>query len=179
VLAPLAVGGLLVAGYHTWVYGAPWRTGYGIGLALAAKTANPDKAGLFSYRFDSLSSHVRLYLLRPETLALLALAAIGVVAAVRGRSAGAKVVAAVLVAAVVVVLGYYGGRNTWGVGIFEANASFLRYLLPVLAFAALAVGVLGGEWVDKRLGSTTGRRLIIAVALAGGVAAIVRGVMQL
>jgi uncharacterized protein len=49
----------------------------------------------------------------------------------------------------------------------------------VVGFVALAVGVLGGEWVDKRLGSTTGRRVIIVVALAGGVAAIVRGVMQL
>jgi hypothetical protein len=141
VVAPLGLGAALLGGYHTWVYGAPWRTGYGIGLELAAKTAKPDKAGLFSYRFESLSSHVRHYLLRPETLALLVLGAVGLVAAVRGRRIGPKVVAAVLVAAGVVVLGYYGGRNTWGVGNFEANASFLRYLLPVVAMVAVLVGV--------------------------------------
>jgi hypothetical protein len=150
VVAPLGLGAALLAGYHTWVYGAPWRTGYGIGLELAAKTAKPDKAGLFSYRFESLSSHVRHYLLRPETLALLVLAAVGLVAAVRGRRIGPKVVAAVLVTAGVVVLGYYSGRNTWGVGNFEANASFLRYLLPVTAMAAVLVGVglvsLRGRW---------------------------------
>jgi 4-amino-4-deoxy-L-arabinose transferase-like glycosyltransferase len=150
LLAPLAVGALLLGGYHTWVYGAPWRTGYGIGSALAARTANPDKAGLFSYRFESLSSHVRLYLLRPETLALLVLGGVGVVAAVRGRRAGPKVVAAVLAAGAVTVLGYYAGRNTWGVVSFQANASFLRYLLPVVAMTAVLVGVgvsaLRGRW---------------------------------
>lgn len=167
VLAPLAVGGLLLAGYHTWVYGAPWRTGYGIGLALAAKTANPDKAGLFSYRLDSLSSHVRLYLLRPETLVVLALGAVGVVTALRGRRAGPKVVTAVLVAGAVVALGYYGGRNTWGVGHFEANASFLRYLLPVLAMVAVLVGVaLAGLRGRVRLAAAA--LLVVAGVLAAG-----------
>jgi hypothetical protein len=60
------------------------------------------------------------------------------------------VVAAVLAAGALVVLGYYGGRNTWGVGTFQANASFLRYLLPVLAMVAVLVGVglasLRGPW---------------------------------
>ena len=48
------------------------------------------------------------------------------------------------------MLGYYGGRNTWGVVSFEANASFLRYFLPATAMAALLVGVgvvaLRGWW---------------------------------
>ena len=177
VVAPLAAGALLLGGYHTWVYGAPWRTGYGIGLALAAKTANPDKAGLFSYRFDSLSSHVRHYLLRPETLAFLVLAGLGFVAAVRGRRIGPKVVAVVLVAAGVVVLGYYGGRNTWGVGTFEANASFLRYLLPATAMAAVLVGVgiasLRGRWQWA-----AGAALVVASLVAAGTSARASGGLE-
>ncbi len=167
LLAPLAAGAVLLAGYHTWVYGAPWRTGYGIGLALAARTANPDKAGLFSYRVDALSSHVRLYLLRPETLALLALGAVGFVRAVRGRRTGPKVVAAVLVAGAVVVLGYYGGRNTWGVGRFEANASFLRYLLPVLAMVAVLVGVAVAG-LRGRARVAAGAVLVVVAVVAAG-----------
>jgi uncharacterized membrane protein YfcA len=45
--------------------------------------------------------------------------------------------------------------------------------------AALALGVIAGEWLDKRIGPKSGRRLIIVVALAGGIAAVVRGVLTM
>jgi hypothetical protein len=139
LLPGLGALGLLVAGYHTWLYGSPLKTGYGIGLELAAQTANPDDAGLLSFRGEALEQHLRAYLLRPEILLVLGLGAAGAIAAVRRR---AWEVALPPAAGLVVLLGYYAGRMTWGVERFEANASFLRYLLPVLAFAALAVGVL-------------------------------------
>ncbi|GAB3386995.1 sulfite exporter TauE/SafE family protein [Amycolatopsis echigonensis] len=41
----------------------------------------------------------------------------------------------------------------------------------------LVVGALAGEWLDRRIDAATGRRLIIVVALAGGIAAVVRGVL--
>nr|WP_281377643.1 sulfite exporter TauE/SafE family protein [Saccharopolyspora hordei] len=47
------------------------------------------------------------------------------------------------------------------------------------AGAALLVGALAGEWLDKRIAARTGRRLIIVVALLGGAAAVVRGLLML
>lgn len=47
----------------------------------------------------------------------------------------------------------------------------------VFSIGALLAGALAGEWLDRRIDARTGRRLIIFVALAGGVAAVVRGVL--
>jgi hypothetical protein len=153
---------LLVAGYHTWLYGSPVRTGYGIGLDLAAQTANPDDAGLLSFRVEALENHVRSYLLRPEVLVLLGLGMAGVVATVRRR---AWWVALTPAAGLSVLLCYYAGRMTWGVEHFEANASFLRYLLPVLAFVALSVGVLVARLPRGAAGG------VVAVLVVAGVLA--------
>lgn len=45
--------------------------------------------------------------------------------------------------------------------------------------AALVIGAIAGEWLDKRIAAKTGRRLIIGVALIGGAAAVVRGVLTM
>ncbi|GAB3576626.1 sulfite exporter TauE/SafE family protein [Amycolatopsis endophytica] len=57
--------------------------------------------------------------------------------------------------------------------------------LPVLApgewalcSGALLVGVVAGELVNRRLTPEAGRRFIIAVALAGGAAAVIRGAVE-
>lgn len=42
--------------------------------------------------------------------------------------------------------------------------------------AALAIGAIAGERLDKRITAKTGRHLIIGVALLGGAAAIIRGI---
>ena len=58
----------------------------------------------------------------------------------------------------------------------------LPSLLPgvwVLCGAALVTGLLAGELVGGRLGADRGRQIVIAVALAGGIAAVVRGVAEL
>jgi hypothetical protein len=163
LLPGLGALALFVAGYHTWLYGSPLKTGYGIGLELAVRTANPDDAGLLSFRGEALEQHVRTYLLRPEILLLLGLGVAGAVAAVRRR---AWEVALPPAAGLVVLFGYYAGRMTWGVERFEANASFLRYLLPVLAFAALAVGVLVARLPGR------GRVAVLAVVAVAGVLAV-------
>ena len=49
----------------------------------------------------------------------------------------------------------------------------------VVCAAALVVGAVGGEWLDRRLGPTAGRRLIIVVALAGALAVVARGLASL
>jgi uncharacterized protein len=41
--------------------------------------------------------------------------------------------------------------------------------------AALVIGLVAGELVGGRLGAARGRQVVIAVALAGGIAAVVRG----
>jgi hypothetical protein len=69
-------------------------------------------------------------------------------------------------AGAVVVLGYYAGRNTWGVGSFEANASFLRYLLPVLALVAVLVGV-GVADLGRRGRLVAGAALLVVAEAAG------------
>jgi uncharacterized membrane protein YfcA len=48
-----------------------------------------------------------------------------------------------------------------------------------VSIGALAAGVLAGEWLDRRLGAAAGRRLIFVVALTGGIATVVRGVVLL
>jgi uncharacterized protein len=45
--------------------------------------------------------------------------------------------------------------------------------------AALSTGLLAGELLGGRLGAARGRQVVIALALAGGVAAVVRGVAVL
>jgi hypothetical protein len=49
----------------------------------------------------------------------------------------------------------------------------------LLCAAALGAGLLAGELVGRRLGAARGRRLVLAVALAGGCAAVARGVADL
>jgi uncharacterized membrane protein YfcA len=49
----------------------------------------------------------------------------------------------------------------------------------VVCAAALVAGAVGGEWLDRRIGPTTGRRLIIVVALAGALAVVARGFASL
>jgi len=165
-LPGLAVLGLAVAAYHAWLYGSPVRTGYGIGLELAARTANPDQAGLLSFRTSALWSHVRLYLLRPEVVVLLVLGGAGLVRAALDRARPVpRWLVLVPLAGVALVLGYYAGRTTWGVQRFEANASFLRYLLPVLALLAVYVGVLVARG-GRRLRLGVGVALVVVAALA-------------
>ena len=49
----------------------------------------------------------------------------------------------------------------------------------VVCAAALVAGAVGGEWLDRRIGPTAGRRLIIVVALAGALAVLARGFASL
>lgn len=68
------------------------------------------------------------------------------------------------------------------VNLASLAAKGLPALPPVTwgaAGGALLAGVLVGQRVHQRLGTGTGRRLIVAVAVAGGVAALVRGVLAL
>lgn len=53
----------------------------------------------------------------------------------------------------------------------------ITWLEWTCSVVALVVGAVIGEWLDKRIDSDTGRRLIILVALAGGCGAVVRGVL--
>ena len=66
------------------------------------------------------------------------------------------------------------------VNLASLAAKGLPALPPVtwaVSAAALLAGVAAGERVHQRLGTGTGRRLIVAVAVAGGAAAVVRGVL--
>jgi hypothetical protein len=49
----------------------------------------------------------------------------------------------------------------------------------VVSLAALVAGLGAGELLSRRLGAARGLQLVIAVALAGGVAAVVRGLLAI
>ncbi len=54
-----------------------------------------------------------------------------------------------------------------------------RGIAGVFVIIALVAGLGAGEVVSRRLGAARGLQLVIAVALAGGVATVVRGLAEL
>ncbi len=90
----------------------------------------------------------------------------------------------------------YAMSRSWPLPVFipTAQATLLAVNLASLAgkgppalppavwlvcAAALATGLLAGELVGRHVGADRGRRLVLALALAGGVAAVARGVAEL
>ena len=69
-----------------------------------------------------------------------------------------------------------------GVNLASLAGKGLPSLPPavwLVCAAALATGLLAGELVGRRVGADRGRRLVLAVALAAGCAAVPRGVAEL
>ncbi|MEV0081956.1 hypothetical protein [Saccharopolyspora sp. NPDC050642] len=65
------------------------------------------------------------------------------------------------------------------VSLFSRGIPPVPWLGWVYSGVALVAGAIAGEWLDERIAAETGRRLIAVVALIGGAAAVVRGVLAL
>jgi len=79
-------------------------------------------------------------------------------------------------------LSEYAGKVALVVNVASLAGKGLPSLGPTVWVAsgiALAAGLGAGELVSRRLGAARGLQLVIAVALAGGIATVVRGLAEL
>jgi hypothetical protein len=140
--AVMVVGLVPVLAYHDWIYGGPLKTGYGIADEVFKERVRFEGRGLTTVNFGRIADHVRYYLLRPEIAALLIVAAVAVVVAIRRTRGPLRTLAIAVPLISLPLIVYHGGQGLYGSVGFVTNSSFLRYLLPVFALWALFVGWL-------------------------------------
>jgi len=127
-------GGFLIAllpglGYYAWLNGSPFDTGY----ALAARTLRVPGGHFFailSLDPSMLIQHLQRYVTHTEVCVLLAGAFL---ASRHAGSSPARRLAGGLMLGAVPYLVFLGSRPLYGVDRFTLGASFLRYMLPVVA----------------------------------------------
>lgn len=141
--AGLVAALLPVLVYHTWMYGGPTKTGYGLADKVFKERVRFEGRGLTTINFGRVADHLRYYLARPEIAALWLLAITAIVVVFVRRERGSLrtfALATPLVSLPLVV--YHGGQGLWGSVGFTTNSSYLRYLLPVFALWCLLAGWL-------------------------------------
>jgi hypothetical protein len=164
----IALGGalpvLFVAGYHTHVFGAPWRTGYSFETQpefVAGHSAGlmgirlPRLEGLFGLTF---SLRRGLFYISPVALAGLIFVVVRV-SRKRDWALGAGL--SVLAALLAMNAGYY---MWWG-----GAAAGPRHLIPGMAFAAAGVAflpTLGRPWLGRVIGVLAAVSVLNALAIA-------------
>jgi hypothetical protein len=134
--------GIVILLFNWYAYGHPLTTGFHLGAALLAESANFTKESFLKVRPEVAVEYVQTY----GTVHALAIpVAIGVITAlVTGwRERGAGRLLSLLVLTIFGFLAiYYGMQDAWGFGDAYVNASLLRYLLPGLTLL-VGVGVYG------------------------------------
>lgn len=159
-----------VLAYHDWMYGGPFKTGYGLADKVFKERVRFEGRGLTTLNFGRIADHLRYYLVRPEIAALWIGAIVVVVIVIRSQPRGPLRTLAIATPLVSVPLvAYHGGQGLYGSVGFVTNSSFLRYLLPLFAFWTLLVG-----WqldrIARRPSPVWRDRAIAAIALVSGVA---------
>lgn len=154
--AGLFVGLVPILLYHDWVYGSPFTTGYAIGDRVFQGEIGLEAGSLLSFDSGNLANHVWFYLATPPTIALAALAFVGV----RGRWERPEIRALAVAFGVIFIalFAFHGGQGTWGSHAFVVNASLLRYLLIVFVL----LSVFGGLALDR----LSAERLAIVLPVA-------------
>jgi hypothetical protein len=170
---------LAIALYHTWLYGGPLANGYSLdgvdsGSVILSAAAGQTQA--------VLGWHFRVYLLTFETGVPLAIGIAGLAIAVRRwRSASGAVAAGLLVGLAIYSI-IIGATPLWGTDFYVVNASFLRYMAPVLAvasaFAALVFTRFSGNAKFVLVGSIVAVSIFASVFYNGGLVARANGMKE-
>lgn len=163
---------LPVLGYNALVNGAPLLSGYGLGERFFDAHFEGHTAGLLDLRWAQLLRNVRLYLLRPEAVAVLLLAA----AALRRPGLRAhpalRPLGLAFAAGSFAYLTFMGARPLFGLDVFRVNASFLRYALPVWCVAAVLAAAAA---VSARRARRTMLLVAVLACAVPGLVATARG----
>lgn len=129
------VGLAPVLAFNTFVYGGPTNTGYSeFATVLEAIGWTAPALGFSSSAFGS---NLRTYLVRPEIVPIVMLAALSGPAL---RDIGVRVRwvhGAALAAGYAILVLVTGSATLWGTNRFRTNASFLRYSAPVFVLLVI------------------------------------------
>lgn len=151
--AAVALSPVLI--FNSYVYGAPTATGYTEFATVL--DAIGWSAPALGFDVQSFWSNLSTYLLRPELIPVLLMAAWSA-PVVRKRQWGVRPIhLAVLAVGYLLLVSVTGAATLWGTNQFRTNASFLRYMAPVYALAI----VLAFVTLDEL--SRTRHRLAFAI----------------
>jgi hypothetical protein len=141
IVTPFAA---VVLGFNHAVYGSATDTGYGLVNRVLRQTLNPPSRGVLGISDRALFRHLFFYIFQlPLVLGVPLLGAVvGTPRAVRTNRSLRPALVAILAASVLSV-GYHAGLDTFGSVSAAVNASFVRYMLPIvgvwMTFVAFAV----------------------------------------
>lgn len=127
-LAPFAAA---ILGFNAFAYGDPFTTGYHVRRDIT-RAAMPGTGALIPTDGIAARNHLWFYAIRnPVVLVPALLGLLSAFALLRRRAQ--RAVLWPLLLATVVYFAYHLGLGTWGSASPAMNASFIRYILPVLA----------------------------------------------
>lgn len=127
----------VVLAFNAYVYGDPLTTGFHLGAEIVDQTVNYSKESFFKRRPDVLARYLRTYALLPNISVPVVLSLLATLAGARRYRGAARALAVLAIANFMLLLGYYGQQDAWGYKSAQIAASFLRYLLPGFALAAV------------------------------------------
>lgn len=156
---------LPVLGYYAWLFGSPFTTGYAVGGRFFDANFPGHSADVLALRPELLEEHVRRYLLRPEILLLLLAALLACRYTSSARRLTTHRIAYGLLLGGLPYLAFVGSRPLYGGDHFTAQASFLRYAIPVVALLVC----LGGAalWAGPPVSRRTCAVAVSVAALIG------------
>jgi hypothetical protein len=137
--------GLTILAFNTWVYGDPLTTGFHLNSRLITDTVNFKQESLLLFQPGIYWSYLRAYALQIDyRIALVTTGVFGLglafaaLVALRYRKTH-RLLGVWTILTFVILFGYYGGRQSWGLGGPYVNSSLLRYLLPAFSMSAIFV----------------------------------------